>query len=681
MNQSPAEARIRPPLMHLFFLLAGLLLAIFMLSGCSQGNPIRFSSVMDIGTDESGTRTITAEVDKDVLKSLFDTKRFSIKQFLESECPAELSWVCEDKGEYFNVIFTLSFDSLDEYQEKLCSLTGISDCVLISRPQLGAQGGFTLAETVDILPLFGWMAESMRQQSGLSASSISSYMTAVSNELVYAGRSFPQSDERLYCYVENIPDVECIDILTEYALADEWMRIILVTFPDPMPANAANVKTYLSSLLPDGVSERWPSDNVWRLTFPSGKLADINRLMAGLFQKPESKGFTQETGVRDVLQVVCSFEEPVNAALFAPGNETCRVRYYFKAPEGSVLTPLDDSGSDDSLPKVKTTYAGYTCLFDSSIREYTYRYRLSFRYQPRELLVHTTVRSIQELSRSIIFSLGEIPKEHRELLVDSLSRYASKYGAIDFLYTRDENQELEYRIRFSQDGTPLDLMAGFASVFGGRETLSYTPGSAALLANQGYTFSDSMDFTSMLYAPGRTVITSAYVFPSGASVTPAASDPDVQGVYADDASLVILSTNGMIDTGARLLSSSPVKPWLIFLFVCLGLLLLAILSLYLKASGIPAMIRRQAPPDTPASPDASDADGHDDSGSSSETRTDGTRTGSGTHAGSSRTGSGFSTGAGSGRTDTRFSTGAGSGRTGTRAGSSRTDSGSGTRSF
>ena len=90
-----------------------------MMSGCAKCPPITFSSVLDIQADESGTRTMSVTANKRTLQKLFPQQQFFFSKLYHANCPKGLEWNYVDTASAYELTFVLSFNSLDEYQEKI----------------------------------------------------------------------------------------------------------------------------------------------------------------------------------------------------------------------------------------------------------------------------------------------------------------------------------------------------------------------------------------------------------------------------------------------------------------------------------------------------------------------------------------------------------------------------------
>ena len=248
--------------LHAFLFCFFIFITACMMSGCAKCPPITFSSVLDIQADESGTRTMSVTANKKTLQKLFHNSNFSFQSFITANCPKNLEWNYVDTASAYELTFVLSFDSLDEYQEKIDALTGIEQFSSISRPQVGVKTGFTLSEPDDVMAVFAWFTDALKERTGLSDSKLLAYLSQQENELIYNGRSYKSQNNALVCNAETILDAKRIDILTSLSL-DKWNRTIYIIFPDELRDNASNVKSYLDAIVPDGIEAVWNNDTTW----------------------------------------------------------------------------------------------------------------------------------------------------------------------------------------------------------------------------------------------------------------------------------------------------------------------------------------------------------------------------------------------------------------------------------
>lgn len=499
----------------LSFLCLLLLLSAAVLQGCSEHLPITFSSILDIQADESGTRTMEAVANKKTLQALFHNSSFSFQSFITANCPKELEWSYIETASSYDLTFTLSFDSLDDYQQKIASLTGIPDFTTISRPQQAIKTGFTLSEQDNVMAVFSWFTDALMERTGLSSAKLSSYLTQLSNELTYNGRSYDSVDGTLYCAAETILDAEHIDILTDLSL-DQWRRYIYIFFPDELMDNASNVKSYLESLVPQGMSEEWQDNTTWCLEFSASSFENLCILTNQLFQSSSKANCTESITAKNFMCIVHSYSEPLNISFFVPDSGETEVRYFFSTDTQAELAAYNEAGKAQAFPSDRRDYSGYRCIFDSTVTgTCTYNYDAVFQYQPAEISVATEIKSIQLLSRTITLRLGKVPLIHQELINQTISDNAKGYGIIS-QNTDDENC---YILTFSQTGTPRHLTGGFQAVFHGNETLDYASDTTGLFEPlHTYQFTDSMDFSGFLADPGETLITCRLDFPTGTSI-------------------------------------------------------------------------------------------------------------------------------------------------------------------
>ena len=269
--------------LHAFLFCFFIFITACVIGGCAKCPPITFSSVLDIQADESGTRTMSVTANKKTLQKLFHNSNFSFQSFITANCPKGLEWNYVDTASAYELTFILSFDSLDEYQEKIDALTGIEQFSSISRPQVGVKTGFTLSEPDDVMAVFAWFTDALKERIGLNDSKLLSYLSQQENELIYNGRSYKSQNNALVCNAEKILDAKRIDILTSLSL-DKWNRTIYIIFPDELRDNASNVKSYLDAIVPDGIEAVWNNDTTWQLTFSAESFKELCVQTSQLFQ-------------------------------------------------------------------------------------------------------------------------------------------------------------------------------------------------------------------------------------------------------------------------------------------------------------------------------------------------------------------------------------------------------------
>ena len=458
---------------------------------------------------------MTVTANKKTLQKLFHNNNFSFQSFVSANCPKDLEWSYVETASSYELTFVLSFDSLDEYQEKIASLTGIEDFSTILRPQVGVKTGFTLSEPDDVMAVFSWFTDALQERTGLNDTDLSIYLSQQANELVYNGRSYSSENGTLVCDAETILDAKRIDILTALSL-DQWNRTIYIIFPDELKDNASNVKSYLDAIVPEGMDAVWNDDTTWKLTFHADSFEELCVLTSQLFQS-SSKSLAKESIIAEnSMRIVHSYAEPFQFSFFVPDSGTARARYFYRTDTNATLAVFDEDRNEQALPNARDGYDGYVCLFDGLVDgSCTYNYDAVFQYQPQQITVSTQVKSIQLLTRTITLSLGEVPKLHQDLIADTVRQDANGFGTV----SSKADDENHLTVLFTQTGTPSYLEKGFEAVFGGKETLDYHSQTTALFQPKHmYRFAENLDFSSFLINPEDTLITVNVQLPNGTSI-------------------------------------------------------------------------------------------------------------------------------------------------------------------
>lgn len=458
---------------------------------------------------------MTVTANKKTLQTLFHNSNFSFQSFVTANCPKKLEWNYVETASAYELTFVLSFDSLDEYQEKIAALTGIEEFCTISRPQVGVKTGFILSEPDDVMAAFTWFTDALKERTSLNDAALSAYLSQQANELIYSGRSYTSKNGTLVCDAETILDAKRIDILTALSL-NEWNRTIYIIFPDELKDNASNVKTYLNAIVPEGMNAVWNDDTTWKLTFHAGSFTDLCVQTSQLFQS-SSKSLAKESIVAEnSMRIVHSYAEPFQFSFFVPDSGTVRARYFYSTDTNASLAVYDEDRNEQALATTRDGYDGYVCLFDGLVDgSCTYNYDAVFQYQPQQITITNQVKSIQLLTRTIALSLGEVPKLHQQLIMDTVWHDAGKFGTISSK-TDDENH---LTLFFTQTGTPSYLSKGFEAVFGGKETLDYCSQTTALFQPQHiYRFTENLDFSNFLVQPDITLITLNVQLPTGTAI-------------------------------------------------------------------------------------------------------------------------------------------------------------------
>ncbi len=148
MKQRQRLTRLLPPLLLIFLLC--------LLCGCSVRQP---DTRLTLNPDGSGERVINCVIANNGLSEKIDGGEAAFDAFLSIHCPPELTYEKSQGRFHTNYRFTLSFDNISDYRQKVSALLGREAELYYSSPDnLFAQGqslreGFTSQELMDWLPV------------------------------------------------------------------------------------------------------------------------------------------------------------------------------------------------------------------------------------------------------------------------------------------------------------------------------------------------------------------------------------------------------------------------------------------------------------------------------------------------------------------------------------------------
>jgi hypothetical protein len=142
-------------------------LCIFLLlSGCDIN--IQIDTVLTISSDFKGTRVMSSEE-----KSAADfggTDIEKIKDILSSSCPEEMTFAVQDtEGGKYKFIFTINFNSLDEYKTKVAALLGRVPDIDWSYKEHIFGSEYKLSEDFTSSDLLSWLGDTVTAESNAAA--------------------------------------------------------------------------------------------------------------------------------------------------------------------------------------------------------------------------------------------------------------------------------------------------------------------------------------------------------------------------------------------------------------------------------------------------------------------------------------------------------------------------------
>lgn len=268
MKQKQHAARLLP-LLLLFTLLC-------LLCGCSARQP---DTRLTLNPDGSGTRTMSCVIANSDLSEKINGGEAAFDAFLSLHCPQELSFEKNQGRFHTNYRFTLTFDSISDYRQKVSALLGREPKLYYSSPDsLFAQGqslreGFTSQELMD------WLTAQAKKE-GLFSSDTALFTLAGSE--IQQGDAVASAREPLEFSTLTYQPIDKITMHTDLLADGAYRRTISYQIPqNACDAFGDKLEQYMASLVPKTGESSWESistGRVFTLSFDAKNSPELSAL-------------------------------------------------------------------------------------------------------------------------------------------------------------------------------------------------------------------------------------------------------------------------------------------------------------------------------------------------------------------------------------------------------------------
>ena len=418
-------------IMLLVIMVAGLA----MLTGCEG----RLESDLQVNDDLSGTRVYTLTAKKSDLRTGFFDDGSKVINEIKNGTPKELSFRDRSSGDQAVLEFTLEFNDLDEYEEKIDALIvaggGLApaDAVSYEMPESPFASGMLYQESFSMHEPMIWLENLLIEKTALGESNRKDiFGEKVSN---YTIKGISGSALKI-----SIDDVEYysldeIDIYTVANADGTYDRKIEVRIPnEAMEKNRVPITKFLEANEGGKIFGEWKtsgSKTVYSLYASNLTAEEVDGFMRGFYGKDTGTYFESSVAsawkYRNAYNSLAKnaagyfysmggIKENVDLSLYTGGNsDTLKSTYYVFRSNSAVgkLTQTDGQSMDvSSIGDNKFSANGYSEFFSQSSPVYSLEYAYSNGIHADRADVELSVKRNGDIKRVVtVHFTAEISEE------------------------------------------------------------------------------------------------------------------------------------------------------------------------------------------------------------------------------------------------------------------------------
>lgn len=471
------------------------------LSGC-----VNVGTTMTVDENFSGQREITLSFAAELMQT--DGVLNDMDNHIADAKPADMDFYRTDSADPIEYVFTVRFDSLDEYKDKIENITGREVSVEFSYVDQPYNRDIRLVEDFDSSELFVWFEEVLESQREAIETAMgtpvdfSDMWTLSGYTLELAGENFTSTNSKI-SYSHGGGDlISGIEMTTVIHVDEQYTRYIEFEFSSrSSEVDQTDVIERLSESLPEGASLEQTVNDEGTSAIISFTAVNTQQLAELTTTALDGKRATSSWGDVDdpsqPLTTLNGFEETFDLSSFSSDDEldfTYRI-----ISEAGLPSELSDSLSGDSAD-MEIEASGSTLAYTGSGTDFGFRTIIASVSQAESINYGLVVESEKSLIREIRITL---PENSEAQVASQIEAYYANRGASNTEIITSASAEKPY-VLITIKGTAAQICAAEDILFGvsADRRLSYIREGGLFKVKPDATLVDSYDISALLSLTG-----------------------------------------------------------------------------------------------------------------------------------------------------------------------------------
>lgn len=513
-------------------MLAAAMVVIGALSLSAKKAEAATTTTLTVNEDESGSRVMEVVLPKENKKQYLKGKNAGkFEKLMKKSCPKELDYKQEDYKGGYKFTLTLSFDSLEDYRNKVGKIYesfNAEEDLIFEVGKEPFETGIRCRESFDSGDLLKWMSDAVSESGIVWWWSISSMLNEDTQTLVYGDEEY--DNDNFWSSAISIDTLEdcylsAIYIYNNSVTRDKIDRTVVFAVDEDYNSLGDGFKEYLESGVPEGVTGEWNSDNSY-YTYYVVELGEmeidkVQDAMNILLKTDKCKiAVSSADYSTEMFEIGYTVEDTVNTEAFSEtedgesGLKKGPVLRYGYASELSISEDGMATYSDGSTESISSaSYSSFSDTVDdyfaSSDTNTTFSSTVAMRLAPDAMEIRTELSANEdEITRSIEYIYDEMPE------ADDLEVICSRIKENNSDITAEVSKK---GITLQVKGDDSDLEDFMTDVVGLVENeIKYSVDSSLFGAKKEFEYKEEMSVYGMVADRDR--IKSIVILPSGAKL-------------------------------------------------------------------------------------------------------------------------------------------------------------------
>ena len=473
------------------FIIPLIVMLTFTFNGCDNKKDTTVNTVLQMDKYYSGIRTMTCNFSNKAIPigSEYESKLNSI---IESNCPEGLAYKKVFKDSNVSYIFTIDFNSKQDYTSKLNNIMGSPPTVVFSKSNTIFTNGNIAYEDFDSADILSFIPKSMAKDPDLKNIKIN--FRCNETNVIFDGTHYETGPKIKFNDVEYSP-ITGINIETENLSNDAYNRTITIFMPNSTYSKLGNsVLSYMSSRVDlNYVSEfGWSeheTSNEFKVVYKNINLEQVNRVTSMILNADygETAKYYNNLENTSIFKKQQAFEEHIDtSAYLAENKENVPVTYIYKS----------NNAIDSVLMYTETNWSPCSNIYNNTFSLTSNKLMLGIKvldsefFIPNSIDIGLIIEGNEKFTRNITMNYLEDSEESLRYVVNYLMNIAD----ID-VSVFDNNNTSAY---ISSSGSIDELNNDIKKIFGDNNYLSYSLKENKFRAYNSSILKDNINLNKML---------------------------------------------------------------------------------------------------------------------------------------------------------------------------------------
>ena len=320
-------------------LAACMFLMLFLLSGCG----VELTSKVNLDENFSGTRTMSCTFSSRDFQRYFNGTQKDLDQTIQEVCPSQLTCKKSSKDDSLIYTFSLTFSSLDDYQEKVEKILNFAPKVTWQYGDSPFVSGLIYKENFSSTDLMTWLYTALYEKNYVDKDSAEDFMNLKETTISVKGKTYT-TDNKISIDEMKYTQLSSIHIDTKTQDDGSLERRISFYIPQKvLDQNTGKIQAYFQSFNPSWPA--WKNGRILNFSFSAGSLTDLSAKTRGILHSDSSYGTCAVSSSKEnPFGFQMDYKESLDFSNFIQENGTVPVTYTF---DGKKV--LDDKVKSKSL--------------------------------------------------------------------------------------------------------------------------------------------------------------------------------------------------------------------------------------------------------------------------------------------------------------------------------------------